>query len=150
MCGCASLSAMCEVLSLQSCVWGGGGGGGGSGGFNGCCIKCTPEVALATQHKEDLITITTLPPSPSPPPLLGFHPPPPPPTSPFFLSLPLTPFLPVRPLTAMTVLTDGKRERMRDGGDRKRDWGRMRGEPERDTKQKGRTRRGDSEKSIVM
>lgn len=32
--------AMCEVLSLQSCVWGGGGNGG--------CIKCTPEVALAT------------------------------------------------------------------------------------------------------
>lgn len=32
--------AMCEVLSLQSCVWGGGGNGG--------CIKCMPEVALAT------------------------------------------------------------------------------------------------------
>lgn len=35
--------AMCEVLSLQSCGWGGVGGGGDGG-----CIKCTPEVALAT------------------------------------------------------------------------------------------------------
>ena len=36
--------AMCEVLSLQSCGLGGGVGWDGSGG----CIKCMPEVALAT------------------------------------------------------------------------------------------------------
>lgn len=91
-------------------------------GFNGCCIKCTPEVALATQHKEDPITITTLPPSPNPPPPSArqHHLTPPPTHTPAQLS----PFLPIHPLTAMTVLTDGKSERKSgDAGDRKRGWG---------------------------
>lgn len=43
MFGCESACAMCEVLSLQSCELCVGGGSGDSG-----CIKCVPEVALAT------------------------------------------------------------------------------------------------------
>lgn len=41
-CVCESDYEMCEVLSLQSCGWEEVMGGGGG------CIKCMPEVALAT------------------------------------------------------------------------------------------------------
>lgn len=43
MCGCVSLSEQCVKCSPYSRVAGGSGGGGDGG-----CIKCTPEVALAT------------------------------------------------------------------------------------------------------
>lgn len=49
MCGCVSLSVQCVKCSPYSHVAKGAGGGGGvEGGSDGGCIKCTPEVAIAT------------------------------------------------------------------------------------------------------